>query len=1301
MNFRKLSMMLATMCGMFFSDGVASEAESDIIFKLDFEKGLTPIIAKGDPSPRFLGQKNQLKFEDGLCGGKAMVTGSPGQAVRFKAKGNIDEKQGTICFWVKGFPGAKWNLLDRKYHVFFRWKGKEDIMLFKFSLNYFTRLGVVGLENKKIHQFPPYKEDEWNMFAFTWNKNKLNWFLNGRHIGFSAMPTPFSPPDARWTYFEIGQAWGKGETNRVTDELTIYKRALAKSEIFALYSKGLGAPTNSSLWIPYSRNKITINGKIDHEEWDIAATALIALDTVSRSTVPTISRLHLVRDKDWLYFLFQAPTPQIDAARAQEKLLHGIFKQTIENHDENVDFDDALEFRIVPDDSYSYRLVVNSADVKYDYRILRKTAELKWDPKWFTRSSVSMDGWLCEGKIAFADLGGAPKEGATWQANFYRIWKKLRTRVDAWNNSNHTNWMQNGNYSTGKVTFPGHEAVSVCVKDLRKLNDRELDSTLLVSNTGTAPQRIRVMVKNETGSALIPSRELKIPPGKTLPVPLNQRFESAQNRIKIIVDSPDGKQCYWKCDLLVFKVRSEKLEMHAMPVAGKLIFSGDFSGTELKPDSTQVEIELKKNGENAVSKKFKLKGCTFRTILPVKELPNGKYNITVRVLNGTELVTSKQFTHEKRTLPEWLGNKLGIPAGNPPPPWTPLEKCGDTIKVWNREYDYGQGLFPQRIAALDMDLLVAPISLKIGEGGPLNKATVSDVTTSPLETNFTRTAQNTDFEVKVAARIEFDGLIWHEMTVTPLRSDVSLDKLTLEIPLKAASATLMMPHDYTLSQTGNIRNWHNALRPVWVGNEKYGLCFFAEHSHNWNTPDRKRQLEIVVGQKAVVLRVNMIAAKTKLDKSLKIEFGLLATPIKPMPKDRRKWRFSTRIRNSFTPEKDAILVEIPGRNWNEKSGYDACYPVPRKNHETFCSTRFGLPWHFLPYYQLARLWEASPEFKDFGAEWSADLRIVPSSRKEIDLRHQRVCPAARSYQDFLLDALNKLETKQRVPGYYFDVSQPEACYGTCHGCGFVDANGSLKSTFNIMGTRQLLKRIYTQLKQNNPNGIIAFHASGQLFLPVLSFADVILDGENFRSTLLRNRGYQQKLKPDVFRAEYMGKNFGIPVVLLPEFRVDSQPELKSYFTTHKATPRQQLLLRELASHHNYLIGMTLLHDSCLWRAWMPMREPLDKYYRILDTIGYASRPYKFMPYWDQTVARISPEKICASFYTDSSQVVAVVMNFSDKPESVKLSLNLDKLNLKRITSVCNLEYDEPVAIEGNTIVLQRLPQNEYRVLLIK
>src|SRR5690606_31384538 len=102
-------------------------------------------------------------------------------------------------------------------------------------------------------------------------------------------------------------------------------------------------------------------------------------------------------------------------------------------------------------------------------------------------------------------------------------------------------------------------------------------------------------------------------------------------------------------------------------------------------------------------------------------------------------------------------------------------------------------------------------------------------------------------------------------------------------------------------------------------------------------------------------------------------------------------------------------------------------------------------------------------------------------------------------------------------------------------------------------------------------------------------------------------------------------------------------------------PIQQDTWKKLGYHPHaqYVLGLSLLHDSNIWWANFPP-EVLVDVYSSLDKTGWNSK-WKFMPYWNQKSVAL-PQGVNASIYEspDGKKNVLVVMNTSGKDQRIEL-----------------------------------------------
>ncbi len=509
------------------------------------------------------------------------------------------------------------------------------------------------------------------------------------------------------------------------------------------------------------------------------------------------------------------------------------------------------------------------------------------------------------------------------------------------------------------------------------------------------------------------------------------------------------------------------------------------------------------------------------------------------------------------------------------------------------------------------------------------------------------------------------------------------------------------------------------MGPRWVGDEEGGIQVFAETSYNWIVRDKKRELEISNGEREVVFKLHLINKPVTLRKPLTFALGFIVTPVKKTVLDMRdilsiggRWipiikgtgLVGGYYKKAFKVHKGLKVYHIWQQGWwktdKEYKGIPGWrtgfYPIPREGLSKsygVTQTDYGMTLYGAPYCQLHRAWAASPEFKQFGDEWMSNSNqlYIPNESVQRACRAVQTNQAARSFQDFTLYGLNKLLNETKVQAFYFDVSKPHAVNNIYAGSGGIGEGGKPGYTTNFLGTRRLLRRIYTLLKEKHPNGLIFFHMSGQVVMPVYSFADALVDGENYASLLDRkkNRGYENVLRLDQFAAEYAAQNnFGPYSVFLPEFNRSGAIRANEW--------------KKLGYQHaEYLLGLIFLSNSQIWFPAYIAQEPTVNLYYAFDENGLDSS-YTYLGYWKQQAVSL-PDNVKASFYIspDKKKAFMIVMNFDTKDKVMDLKIDAKKLGMRRITGAGRLYPEGRINLARGIIRKARIPAKNFRLYLIK
>ncbi|MBE6405272.1 MAG: hypothetical protein E7040_04550 [Lentisphaerae bacterium] len=1294
---------------LFLTSGIFAQnaVEESRLFYLDFENGTTAAFAKGSPEGTFLAKGKKPEFVEGYKG-KGFKTGNSHEALKYSALKNVNGQSGTITFWQKKLDHVEFNTNDKLHHIFFELNERgRNTLFYKYGYSFRPWILERYLFEKKNQtatvSLPgenTYDKKAWHQYAYVWDNQKASLYMDGICVGTVVKKAP-APATSNVGSITFGQSWGgwnKGN-NRIMDEISIYGKALTPAEIYYLYQKERITPPKPEFTLAPAAGKVTTDGKMSAGEYDNATAFPLLFNSATGSVAEVPAVLYLTYDKDNLYFFLKSPLGKKAFELAHTALLDGMFLRQRGDHDQDIDNDDSLILDFLYN-TMNYYMAVNTLDIKYDYTIsAKKEIFLKWTPKWKTVSAVNENGWQVEGFIPLKDLGITPADGTVFEANFARNWKKLKLQTESLiqdPNSGKGGFRKEKFY--GKFTLAGKNTVAVRIDDIEKFDCNGIKFKGFLQNAGQKVQDVRYQLK--AGTKILWDQTTRIQPGKSVEISYYTKFPASVMNISFLVTSKDGKQVYFKLDNPVYSLDDIQLRIAPIPSKQMVSVSGSFPQLNINPDNTKAVVEIFKDKKSLWKIVIELSELAFQTELSLKGYAPGDYRVNVKLVENGITAAEKETVISHLPMPAWYGNKIGI-SDKVPSPWIPVKVKENTVSLLNSGYDFGKNPLPEKIFVEGENILAAPISVATDEGKLIMKNKVLSRKDTEAVIEGKGSLGGVDFVMNTT--VEYDGFMWHKFTLKPHAKGVTVNKLQIVIPLKKEYGDLIVPYDYTLSTTGTLTKWNGTNRPLWVGSAEKGISFVAEHSHNWGLDHSNQALEAERTANNTVMKINLINTPTLLTGDETFEFSLQATPAKPVDPGYRDMRFcaSKDLNTVFKDEENKDFLIWWAGGWGKVSQTcgDVCYPFVRENltagnyNKTFGkNNRISV----LPYFQLHETWGDSKEFKQFGYEWicSSNMPVITVS----DTRNNRmpVCQASRSFQDFDLWGLQQFVKQCNLRGFYFDMSQPRECTNTAHGCGYLK-NGQVLPTTNYRGARQMVKRIYTMLREHRSDSFIIYHNSGQICAQVHGFAGAFIDGENFNSRLVKNRGYQEILRPDVFRAEYMGRNFGVIGAMLPEFRIDN--DIRNYLNGKKHSPSAKAAYDELDAHQNYLFGLALLHDCQINTGWLYHKKNTYRSFAILRDMDYRKGKLTFVPYWKQTICKTDPKREIVSFYKDKGKAYAVVMNLENNKRDLTLEqLNLSALGLKTVKGLENLRHDEQVAIWINRLTIIGIPGKQYRVI---
>ncbi len=743
----------------------------------------------------------------------------------------------------------------------------------------------------------------------------------------------------------------------------------------------------------------------------------------------------------------------------------------------------------------------------------------------------------------------------------------------------------------------------------------------------------------------------------------------------------------------------------------------DYSGhtaemTLLQGDSTEAVVPQRA----ALTEAFEGSGRYVATVkFPLLGLENKSLDGVARILAPDGQLVRTVYRHAFLGKPEWVDTKEGY-SDEVMPPWTPVEaeaKPDGTVevRVWGRRHVFGPTPFLRQIETRGTEILTSPITLKgrvNGRAIAWRDGRIRLKETSKTAASLEQICESDRVILRVDTNVEYDGYMIFDCEIQA-RRDLSLEELTLEIPLRTRHATLCYGTNvYPPDPQVYMNRWHSGAVPgdlafrfgpnVWLGDEERGLCWQVESDEDWHYADKQKAIEILPRGETTTFKAHLVDVPTRLaaGEALHYKFALLATPVKPLLRD--SW--DLRIVRS---EPYGADLDIPDRKTNGKPtlqylaeagvrhmfiNVTDMWPYPMPVHEKFSRALHRLinethahGLKLYPYLIHHRFPVMVPEFDIHGLHMSnrplKDYPIGgPASPEQkrpgpITTKYGAnsqgcvdMCSKSKALQDAYIHSLARRFDEYGDDGIYLD--EPLGlypCENTAHGCGYRTEDGSIRPTYPVFAVREFLKRIYTVVKQRRPDGVVDVHCSFNYNPAGLAYADMYWHGEQW--THLRHTGAKDgyiaaELPLDMFRTEFMGHQIGVGAETL-SYRLGA---------TMKDADMK-------------VAATSLLHD-------VPVRPStgtdyceaiIYKLWRVRDQFGAKEAEKLF--YWNnQDYVRVSPEKCRALLFKHPRNgVLAFVSNLRRDEQTVTVQFNLDKLNLRdRKLHVFNTLTDEPMAM---------------------
>ncbi|NOZ23260.1 MAG: LamG domain-containing protein [Planctomycetes bacterium] len=705
----------------------------------------------------------------------------------------------------------------------------------------------------------------------------------------------------------------------------------------------------------------------------------------------------------------------------------------------------------------------------------------------------------------------------------------------------------------------------------------------------------------------------------------------------------------------------------------------DARGTRGRAATVRGEVLGKDNQPVHTIAPLKLQRGVGQVAVDVDAFPPATYRIALTALDANgQQVAEETIEFAKPPKPPWLGAGIGV-SNKVLPPWTPMTtyftKGGYLrIRCWGREYDFDRLLLPCQIRSAHAYVLAKPIRLVIRSGGgdlPPGKNTFSDPVAAKHEVRLAGSAALGAITVETKVTVEYDGMTRFDMRLTPSQ-DVDVESAYIEIPIRAEHATLMHHpgrwfDDPTCAGALPKDGWRAPNTwYLWLGDEERGLCWFAEDQEAWGLDKEKPGIEVVRDGDVVRLRVYLINANTKLAKPREFTWGLMATPVKPRPKGWQRWRFGS-------PGGPVTI----GVRWSTlKTSKWHSFPVPPNpaGYHADVKKAHDEGKKFVPYTNFNMQSDAGPEWAYWGEDWNAYAGEGKAADVlAMNVINVRCCAMTPSWCDFIAWKYKTFLEDFDSDGFYLDNSSPGKCNNPDHPA---EHHGRR----HIFAARELMKRFYTVTKQNDPENVMVCHMSSTLCIPLLSFCDAIVDGEQYGWALKESfDGHYIPITPLArVRAELMAHQWGLVPFYLPCNR-----------GPNRWTPK---LMREM-------LALFLPHGMRFWMA-----GDVKTMTKVLDVIDAFDLPSAtFIPYWSVPEWKKMAEEdgMVVSAYVRDGQAMLIVSNLREEPREARVNLPLNALGLSKMPAHVSDPLDAEAASVSEARLVLNVDGRNLRIIVLK
>ncbi|MHB8993687.1 MAG: glycoside hydrolase domain-containing protein [Armatimonadota bacterium] len=1071
--------------------------------------------------------------------------------------------------------------------------------------------------------------------AATWDGRTVCFYLDGKLVGEMKQGFPATyPAYARLNLGPYRDGWTSAAPWQANDvfirDLKVWKEALSPVEIAD--DAGVEAVTAEAryptfLAVPRAAAP-TMDGKLDDPAWQNAASFVSLLDSVNpaKSLSYPDNRPLLCHDGESLYVGFETLFP------TGARLVPGQKRA-------------AVEPEVWPDESFEFHIDVAGKLYRFAGNATGGYCESldsgsEYSGRWEYVSALEFridnrHHWQGEIRIPFATIGVTDPLAQDLKINFCRTWRCFDQVGITQLQANSQNYGDRAHFVTIRPVAAAEGGVFTGSSD-PSFGDFTQRLALHSARGGDFSYTLRALNTSGDGQSLVEKKITLQPAGRTdvtITTPINAA--SAQ-RLLFQLDGPGGELLLRQ--VVPFRLSEDYLEVTPVFGAGEVLLKPRYTMLKSKYPSVVPSIRLLGPG-GGVLRQITVDSDEPQRLPFDRQNPAGTYVAELISGQGDEakVYSARKFqytgpaTWEKQPLPDIV-----------PAPFEPLRasQAGRTVSVdvWGRKYRFHGSLLPSAIETQGRALLSAPAEFSIG-GTPVKPERLVLKSQSPVRAEVTASRKTAEYELSQEAWVEYDGVFFNRIEVRAARD---LGAVTLSLPLPEQTARFLHATASGFGGGGRQNLWldRNQELPfypsVWVGNEEAGVAWFAESASGWTTR-APRPIKIIRDGKQTRLEVTF-ADRVAAGATFAVEFGLLATPVKPLPGNYPLNLFadghSVHL-NQPAPARPVVGSGVV--SWEGAGFFDL--PMGEANPEVWQWLQKNFA-HFEQHGSVFTPYTASMLIPGEYAEAAsriAEWQMVPASHLTYT-RDGKTNPwywtcSASEAGDFFATKFDRLLDKIPLKGIYLDFGSAFRCNNALHGC---------HDRYPLLAQRRLYQRLAASFVRHGiKDYVITVHNSESVQWPTFTHATHFLNGEGLRQMSSTTFHNGKDLQDTYTRLDFASEHSSLPFGITSSVYVPVDPLLKQ-FGGGVEDPELYRFRMTKAALAGTLVHNTIPSPSRTHYGWY------DKIVRIYDKFDVPAA--EFLPYWrNQSLLRVLKGKdIFVSLHRSRTrpEILAIISHIS-------------------------------------------------------